>query len=102
MKKQVATTNLNEFKLEEGLEVLLKKAKLHNRLNLLLQGVLPKQFKGITLCLVEEKKVTLIALNSALAYRAEKQINTLLAIVKKVEGLSQIKSISVKVDKNKY
>ena len=98
----MATTNLNEFKLEEGLEVLLKKAKLHNRLNLLLQGVLPKQFKGITLCLVEEKKVTLIALNSALAYRAEKQINTLLAIVKKVEGLSQIKSISVKVDKNKY
>ena len=102
MKKQVTKATLKDFKAEESIGLLLKKAKLHNRLNLSLQESLPKQFRGITLCLVEDRKVSLMALNSAIAYRAEKQKKALLDIVKQVEGLSNTKSISIKVDEKKY
>ena len=82
--------------------ILVKKAKLHNNLNLLLQEALPEKLKGIELCLVEEKKVTLIAENSSLAFRAKKQQKILLDIIKKIEGLSKTRSISIAIDKNNY
>ena len=94
MKKQEAKATHRDSMSEQSLGLLLKKAKLHNRLNLILQKNLPKQFRGITLCLVKDRKVSLMALNSAVAYRAEKQKKALLDIVKQVEGLSNTKSIS--------
>ena len=102
MKKQAASSSFKGLKPHKDLSVLLEKAKLHNYLNLLLQEKLPAQFKGIALCLVEDKKVTLIAENSSLAFRAAKQKKMLLNIVQQLDSLSQTKFISIKVDKKKY
>ena len=102
MKKQAALSSFKGLKPHTDLGALLEKAKLHNHLNLLLQERLPAQFKGIALCLVEDKKVTLIAENSSLAFRAEKQKKMLLDILQQLESLSQTKFISIKVDKKKY
>ena len=98
--KDKTTTNLTNFKPGGELGEMFEKAKLHNHLNSLLQGLLPPQFKGITLCLVKEQKVTLIAPNPSIAYRAEKQHLALLAIVQQIEGLTLIKTVSIKLDKN--
>ena len=102
MKKQEASLSLEDLKPQKGAGLLLEKAKLHNHLDLLLQEKLPPQFKGLTLCLVEDKKVTLIAGNSSIAFRAEKQKKTLLAIIQQLESLSKTKFISIIVDKKKY
>ena len=98
--KDKTTTNLTNFKPSGDLGELFEKAKLHNHFNSLLQGLLPPQFKGITLCLVKEQKVTLLAPNPAIAYRAEKQRPALLAIIQQIDGLSFIKTVSIKLDKN--
>ena len=95
------STNLTNFKPGGGLALLFKKAKLHNHLNLLLQKTFPLQLNGLTLCLVEGQKVTLMATNASVAFRAEKQIKTILSILKNVEGLSEVNSISIKVEKSK-
>ena len=98
--KDKTITNLTNFKPSGDLGELFEKAKLHNHFNSLLQGLLPPQFKGITLCLVKEQKVTLLAPNPSIAYRAEKQRPALLAIIQQIDGLSFIKTVSIKLDKN--
>ena len=98
--KDKTTTNLTNFKPSGDLGELFEKAKLHNHFNSLLQGLLPPQFKGITLCLVKEQKVTLLAPNPSIAYRANKQRPALLAIIQQIDGLSSIKIVSIKLDKN--
>ena len=98
--KDKTTTNLTNFKPSGDLGELFEKAKKHNHFNSLLQDLLPPQFKGITLCLVKEQKVTLLAPNPSIAYRAEKQRTALLAIVQQIDGLSLIKTVSIKLDKN--
>ena len=98
--KDKTTTNLTNFKPGGNLGELFEKAKLHNHFNSLLQDLLPPQFKGITLCLVKEQKVTLLAPNPSIAYRAEKQRPALLAIIQQIDGLSFIKTVSIKLDKN--
>ena len=52
------TTNLTNFKPAGGLGSLFEKAKMHNHLNSLFQKALPSKLNGLTLCLVEEQKVT--------------------------------------------
>ena len=98
--KDKTTTNLTNFKPSGDLGELFEKAKLHNHFNSLLQGLLPPQFKGITLCLVKEQKVTLLAPNPSIAFRAEKQRPALLVIIQQIDGLSFIKTVSIKLDKN--
>ena len=98
--KDKTTANLTNFKPSGDLGELFEKAKLHNHFNSLLQGLLPPQFKGITLCLVKDQKVTLLAPNPSIAYRAEKQQLALLAIIQQIDGLSSIKAVSIKLDKN--
>ena len=98
--KDKTTANLTNFKPRGGLGELFEKAKMHNHYNSLLQDLLPAQFKGITLCLVEEQKVALLAPNPSVAYRAEKQRAALLAIIQQIDGLSLIKTVSIKLDKN--
>ena len=98
--KDKTTANLTNFKPSGELGEMFEKAKLHNHLNSLLQGALPPQFKGITLCLVKEQKVTLLAPNSSVAYRAEKQRSALLGIIKQIDGLSLIKTVSIKLGEN--
>jgi len=98
--KDKTTANLTNFKPSGELGEMFEKAKMHNHFNTLLQGLLPPQFKGITLCLVKEQKVTLLAPNPSIAYRAEKQQLALLAIIQQIEGLTLIKTVSIKLDKN--
>ena len=98
--KDKTTANLTNFKPSGELGEMFEKAKMHNHFNTLLQGLLPPQFKGITLCLVKEQKVFLLAPSASIAYRAEKQRAALLAVIKQVEGLSLIKTVSIKLDKN--
>ena len=93
------TTNLTNFKPAGVLGRLFKRAKLHNQLDDQLQVLLGAQFKGLSLCLVEGNSVTLIAPNPALAYRANKQREVLLAIVQKVQGLSNTTKLLIKVNK---
>ena len=98
--KDKTTANLTNFKPSGELGEMFEKAKMHNHFNSLLQGLLPTQFKGITLCLVKEQQVTLLAPNPSIAYRAEKQQPALLAIIQQIEGLTLIKTVSIKLDKN--
>jgi len=53
------------------------------------------------LCLVEKQKVTLLATNASVAFRAEKQRKELLSIVQQVAGLSHVKSVSIIIEKSK-
>ena len=98
--KDKTTANLTNFKPSGGLGELFEKAKMHNHFNSLLQDLLPSQFKGITLCLVEDQNVTLLAPNPSIAYRAEKQQLALLAIIQQIDGLTLVKTVSIKLDKN--
>tara|TARA_B100000767_G_scaffold268355_1_gene288477 strand:+ start:696 stop:1070 length:375 start_codon:yes stop_codon:yes gene_type:complete len=102
LKKQETSTNHSNFKLGSQVGLMLERAKLHNALNEILQEALPQEFSGLSLCLINNKNVVLIAKNSSLAFRAEKQKKALLLIMKNLDGLSDIESISIKVDKNKY
>ena len=95
------TINLTNFKPAGGLGSLFEKAKMHNHLNSLFQNVLPLKLNGLTLCLVEEQKVTLLATNASVAFRAEKQQKALLSIVQQVDGLSHATSVSIKIKKSK-
>ena len=95
------TTNLTNFKPAGGLGSLFEKAKMHNHLNSLFQKALPSKLNGLTLCLVEEQKVTLLATNAAVAFRAKKQRKALLSIVQQVDGLSHATSVSIKIKKIK-
>ena len=95
------TINLTNFKPAGGLGLLFEKAKMHNHLNSLFQNVLPSKLNGLTLCLVEEQKVTLLATNASVAFRAEKQQKLLLSIVQQVDGLSHATSVSIKIKKSK-
>jgi len=94
--------NPTNFKLSSDLSALFKKAKEHNYFNSLLKTKFSEQFKGLTLCFLDSQSVTLLAQNSSIAFRAEKQKTNLLFLIKQIEGLTNIKSITIKVDKKNY
>ena len=98
--KDKTTANLTNYKPSGELGDMFEKAKLHNHFNSLLQNLLPPQFKGITLCLVKGQKAFLLAPSASIAYRAEKQRAALLAVIKQIDGLSLIKTVSIKLDKS--
>ena len=98
--KDKTTANLTNFKPSGELGEMFEKAKKHNHFNSLLKDLLPPQFKGITLCLVKDQKVTLLAPSPSIAYRAEKQQPALLAIIQQIDGLSSINAVAIKLDKN--
>jgi hypothetical protein len=95
------TTNLTNFKPAGSLGPLFEKAKMHNHLNALFQKALPSKLNGLTLCLVDKQKVTLLATNASVAFRAKKQRKALLSIVQQVDGLSHATSVSIKIEKIK-
>ena len=95
------TATLTNFKPTGGLGSLFEKAKMHNHLNSLFQKEIPSKLNGLTLCLVAEQKVTLLATNASVAFRAEKQRKELLSIVQQVAGLSHVKSVSIIIEKSK-
>ncbi|MDA8905511.1 hypothetical protein N9I58_03545 [Candidatus Thioglobus sp.] len=94
--------NPTNFKVGSNLSSLFEKAKQHNHLNTLIKAQFSQQFKGLNLCFLGSQSVILLAKNSSIAFRAEKQKTKLLSSIKQIEGLSNIKSITIKVDKNNY
>ena len=94
--------NPTNFKVGSNLGSLFEKAKEHNRLNALIKAQFSDQFKGLNLCFLDSQSATLLAKNSSIAFRAEKQKTQLLSLIKKIEGLTNIKSITIKVDKKNY
>ena len=94
--------NPTNFKVGSNLGSLFEKAKEHNHFNSLLKAQFSDQFKRLTLCFLDGQNVTFLAKNSSIAFRAEKQKTKLLSFVKKIEGLSNINSITIKVDKKNY
>ena len=91
--------NPRNFKVGSNLGDLFEKAKEHNHLNALIKAEFSDQFKGLNLCFLGSQSATLLAKNSSIAFRAEKQKKQLLSLIKKIDGLTNIKSISIKVDK---
>ena len=86
------------FNSKSRLDFLFERAKSHNHLNTLLKKVLPSELAGLSLSLVEGQKVFLAAKNASVAFRAKRQKTKLLSIIKKIEGLAEIKSLSIGVD----
>ena len=90
--------NPGNFNPTGNLGLLFNKAKMHNRFNEELIRELPPELSGLSLGLVENQKAFLVAENASVAYRANKQKSKLLSILKKINGLSEVKSVSIKVD----
>ena len=90
--------NPTNFQPGSKLGILYKKAKSHNHFNAQLNKKLPPELGGLTLCLVDGQKVFLVAKNASVAFRAQKQKTKLLSIIKKIDGLAETKSLSIKVD----
>ena len=96
--KDKTKENHTNFKPKGGLGLLFKRAKSHNQFNELLSKKLPSELSGLSLCLVDGQKVFLAANSSSAAFRAQKQKAKLLSIIKKIDGLAETKSLSIKVD----
>ena len=90
--------NPTNFNSKRRLGILFEKAKSHNHYDALLKNGLPSELVGLSLCLVEDQKVFLVAKNASVAFRAKRQKTKLLSIIKKIEGLTEIKSLSIRVD----
>ena len=86
------------FNSKSRLGFLFERAKSHNHLNMLLKKELPSELAGLSLSLVEGQTVFLVAKNVSLAYRAKRQKTKLLSIIKQIKGLTEIKSLSIRVD----
>ena len=94
--------NPRNFNPTGSLGLLFERAKSHNHLNKLLKDALPIELSGLSLCLIEGNKVFLVAKNPSSAFRAKKQKTKLLSILKKINGLSGVESLSISVDEKKY
>jgi hypothetical protein len=94
--------NPTNFKAEGKLGTMIEKAKSHNRFNSEFQSQVPAELNGLTLSLVDDQKVFLVAKNASVAYRAKRQKKQLISIIKKIDGLSDTKSLTIRVDEKKY
>ena len=90
--------NPTNFQPGSKLGILYEKAKSHNHYNAQLAKQLPSELGGLSLCLVDGQIVFLVAKNTSVAFRAQKQKTKLLSIIKKIDGLADAKSLSIKVD----
>ncbi len=100
--KKNNTTNLSNFTPEGKLGVLFAQARMFNQLNDQLSTLLPETFKALSLCALKDGTATFVTNNQAVAFRAQKQHNILLDIVKNLEDLSGIQKIIIKVDLQEY
>ena len=100
--KDKTKENPTNFKAGGKLSSMFEKAKSHNRFNSEFQSQIPAELSGLTLSLVDDQKVFLIAKNASVVYRAKRQKKLLISIIKKINGLSDTKSVAVRVDEKKY
>jgi len=96
------TTNLSSFVPEGKLGALLVKAKMFNQLNDQLLDVLPKDLKKLSLCALEDNTATFVTQDQAVAFRAQRQHDLLLSILKDFDILSKTQKVIIKVDLKEY
>ena len=77
---------------------MFAQAKSYNQINTQLKKILPNALNSLELCRIKEKTATLIAPSQAVAFRAKKQQQFLLASLKRLDTLSSIQTIVIKVD----
>jgi hypothetical protein len=93
---------LQILKLKANLERCSKKPSHTIALILNFNPRFPAELNGLTLSLVDDQKVFLIAENASVAFRAKRQKKLLISIIRKIDGLSDTKSLAVRVDEKKY
>ena len=77
---------------------MFAQARMLNQLNDQLSTLLPDTFKTLSLCTLKDNTATFVTQNQAVAFRAQKQQDTLLDILKSLDALSNIQKIIIKVD----
>jgi hypothetical protein len=91
-------TNTSNFTPKGDLGALFAQARVFNQLNDQLSTLLPDAFKTLSLCTLKDNTATFVTHNQAVAFRAQKQQDTLLNIIRSLETLSNIQIIIIKVD----
>ncbi|SFV86476.1 hypothetical protein MNB_SUP05-SYMBIONT-4-1367 [hydrothermal vent metagenome] len=91
-------TNLANFTPKGALGQMFTQARALNELNEQLSEFLPKTFKSLSLCVVENNIATFVTNNQALAFRAQKQPDILLEALRQIKPLRQIEKVVIKVD----
>jgi len=81
---------------------LFAQARMFNQLNDQLSTLLPDAFKTLSLCTLKDNTATFVTQNQAVAFRAQKQQDTLLDIIRSLDALSNIQTIIIKVDLTKH
>ncbi|HIG89094.1 hypothetical protein [Candidatus Thioglobus sp.] len=92
------TTNLANFSPKGKLGQLFAKGRAYNHINSQLEELLPDSLKALSLCVVNNNTATFITNNQAVAFRAQKQCSELVTILQRLDGLSHIQEIRIKVD----
>ncbi|MDG2354000.1 MAG: hypothetical protein P8L86_04215 [Gammaproteobacteria bacterium] len=96
------TTNLSNYTPKGKLGVLFAQARAFNQLNDQLSTLLPEAFKTLSLCTLKDGVATFVTHNQAVAFRAQKQQDFLLGIIKNLDALSSVQKIIIKVDLTEY
>ena len=96
--KKNNTTNTSNFTPKGRLGALFAQARMFNQLNDQLSTLLPDAFKMLSLCTLKDNTATFVTHNQAVAFRAQKQQDTLLDIIRSLGALSNIQIIIIKVD----
>ncbi len=91
-------TNTSNFTPKGDLGALFAQARMFNQLNDQLSTLLPDAFKTLSLCTLKDNTATFVTHNQAVAFRAQKQQDALLDILKNLDTLSSIQKIIIKVD----
>ncbi len=91
-------TNLANFTPKGALGQMFTHARALSELNEQLVKHLPESFQSLSLCALNKDTATFVTNNQALVFRAQKQPDMLLNILRKIESLAQIKKVVVKVN----
>jgi len=100
--KKNNTTNTSNFTPKGRLGTLFVQARMFNQLNDQLSTLLPDAFKTLSLCALKDNTATFVTHNQAVAFRAQKQQDTLLDILKSLKALSKVQKVIIKVDLKEY
>lgn len=96
-----ALTNLASFMPSGQLGQLFAQAKTYNQINIELAKLLQDTLKSLELCLIRDNTATLITHNQAIAFRAQKQLVTLLELLIQIPALVSITHVEIKININK-
>ena len=90
--------NVAEFSHKGSLASLVNKAKTYNLINDKLVPLLPPSLATIRLSTIDEKTATFVACDQSVAFKARQQEKLVLETLQKLDDLSHINKINVKVD----